>query len=149
MFKGARAGVVVRSRERERRMSLTRGLARGMGVLRGRTNVMGSSTNMHHHQVRTMGTNGQGGKGKAPGAKLRELVDEATATGKPLQIVGAVNAYCALMAEKKGHKALYLSGGGVALSSLGYPDLGVTTLEDVLVSSPTTENALTENRILN
>ena len=111
------------------------GLARGMGMLRGRTTaVMGSSTNMHH-QVRTMGTNdGQGGKGKAPGAKLRELVEEATATGKPLQIVGAVNAYCGLMAEKKGHKALYLSGGGVALSSLGYPDLGVTTLEDVLVS---------------
>lgn len=127
--RGARA----KQRERERLMRLTRGLARGMGMLRGGTAVMGSSTNMHH-QVRTMGTNGQGGKGKAPGAKLRELVDEATATGKPLQIVGAVNAYCGLMAEKKGHKALYLSGGGVALSSLGYPDLGVTTLEDVLVS---------------
>ena len=59
-----------------------------------------------------------------PGEKLRQLVKEATDDKKPLQIVGAINAYSALMAEKKGHKALYLSGGGVAISSLGVPALG-------------------------
>ena len=56
----------------------------------------------------------------------------AVAENNPLQIVGAVNAYSAIMAEKVGHKALYLSGGGVAASSFGVPDLGITTLKDVL-----------------
>jgi methylisocitrate lyase len=46
-------------------------------------------------------------------------------------VVGAVTAYCAILAQKSGHKALYLSGGGVAASSLGIPDLGITTLHDV------------------
>lgn len=49
-----------------------------------------------------------------------------------LQIVGAINPYCAMMAKNIGHKALYLSGGGVAAASFGLPDLGVTTLNDVL-----------------
>merc|ERR1712072_595552 len=70
-----------------------------------------------------------------PGETFRALVSQAAVEKKPLQIVGAINAYSALMAEKKGIKALYLSGGGVALSSLGVPDLSVTTLEDVMVDA--------------
>ena len=62
-----------------------------------------------------------------PGQKLRRAVKE----NHPLQVVGAVTAYCAILAQKSGHKALYLSGGGVAASSLGIPDLGITTLHDV------------------
>ena len=62
------------------------------------------------------------------GKKFRKLVNE----NKPLQVVGAVNAYSALMAEKVGHQSIYLSGGGVAASSLGVPDLGITSLADVL-----------------
>ena len=62
-----------------------------------------------------------------PGQKLRLAVQE----NHPLQVVGAVTAYCAILAQKSGHKALYLSGGGVAASSLGIPDLGITTLHDV------------------
>ena len=62
-----------------------------------------------------------------PGQKLRCAVEGA----HPLQVVGAVTAYCAILAQKCGHKALYLSGGGVAASSLGIPDLGITTLHDV------------------
>ncbi len=63
-----------------------------------------------------------------PGHRLRQAVEE----NNPLQVVGAVNAYNAIMAEKCGHKALYLSGGGVAACSLGTPDLGISTLHDVL-----------------
>jgi methylisocitrate lyase len=66
-----------------------------------------------------------------PGAKLRQAVDE----NNPLQVVGTVNAYSAIMAEKCGHKAIYLSGGGVAACSLGIPDLGISTLKDVLVDA--------------
>ncbi len=62
-----------------------------------------------------------------PGNKLRQAVKD----NSPLQVVGAVTAYCAILAQKSGHKALYLSGGGVAASSLGIPDLGITTLHDV------------------
>jgi methylisocitrate lyase len=62
-----------------------------------------------------------------PGNKLRQAVVD----NHPLQVVGAVTAYCAILAQKSGHKALYLSGGGVAASSLGIPDLGITTLHDV------------------
>ncbi len=62
-----------------------------------------------------------------PGNKLRRAVE----AHHPLQVVGAVTAYCAILAQKSGHKALYLSGGGVAASSLGIPDLGITTLHDV------------------
>ena len=65
---------------------------------------------------------------KSPGVKLREaLVQE-----KPLQVIGTVNAYHALMAERTGYRAVYLSGGGVAAGSLGLPDLGISTLDDVL-----------------
>ena len=64
----------------------------------------------------------------SPGAKFRA----ALATERPLQIVGAVNAYAALMAEHVGYQALYLSGGGVANASYGLPDLGMTSLNDVL-----------------
>jgi methylisocitrate lyase len=51
---------------------------------------------------------------------------------KPLQVAGAINAYTARMAEATGFKALYLSGGGVAANSLGMPDLGISTMDDVL-----------------
>lgn len=57
---------------------------------------------------------------------------QAVAAEKPLQVIGAINAYTARMAEATGFKALYLSGGGVAANSLGMPDLGISTMEDVL-----------------
>jgi methylisocitrate lyase len=57
----------------------------------------------------------------------------AIAAEKPLQIIGAINAYHAMLATQTGFKALYLSGGGVAAGSLGLPDLGISTLEDVLI----------------
>jgi methylisocitrate lyase len=62
------------------------------------------------------------------GKKFRE----AMASEKPLQIPGTINAYTALMAESVGYKAIYLSGGGVANASYGLPDLGMTSLNDVL-----------------
>ncbi len=64
----------------------------------------------------------------SPGAKFRAAV----AAESPLQVVGAITAYAALMAKRTGFKALYLSGGGVAANSLGMPDLGISTMEDVL-----------------
>jgi methylisocitrate lyase len=64
----------------------------------------------------------------SPGEKLRLAVEK----NNLLQVVGTVNAYSAIMAEKCGHKAIYLSGGGVAASSLGAPDLGISALHDVL-----------------
>lgn len=64
----------------------------------------------------------------SPGAKFRAAV----AAEKPLQVVGAINAYHARMAEATGYKAIYLSGGGVAAGSLGVPDLGISNLDDVL-----------------
>ena len=57
---------------------------------------------------------------------------EAVAAEKPLQCIGAINAYHARLAEASGFKSLYISGGGVAASSCGIPDLGITTMEDVL-----------------
>src|ERR1700704_6971773 len=57
---------------------------------------------------------------------------EAVAAERPLQVVGCIHAYAARMAERVGFKAIYLSGGGVAAGSLGLPDLGITTLDDVL-----------------
>src|SRR5690348_10075873 len=56
----------------------------------------------------------------------------ALAEEQPLQVVGTINAYCALMAEQIGFRALYLSGAGVANASYGLPDLGITTMNDVL-----------------
>lgn len=58
---------------------------------------------------------------------------QALADNKPLQIVGTINAYSAMMAKQIGHQAIYLSGGGVANASYGLPDLGMTSLNDVLV----------------
>lgn len=63
----------------------------------------------------------------SPGAKFREAI----ASENPLQVVGTINAYTAMMAERVGHKALYLSGAGVANASFGLPDLGMTSLNDV------------------
>jgi methylisocitrate lyase len=64
----------------------------------------------------------------SPGEKFRA----ALAAETPLQVPGAICAYHAILAEKTGYKAIYLSGGGVAAGSLGVPDLGITTLDDVL-----------------
>ncbi len=63
------------------------------------------------------------------GTLLRKALSEES----PLQIVGTINANHALLAKRAGYRAIYLSGGGVAAGSLGVPDLGITTLEDVLV----------------
>jgi len=62
-----------------------------------------------------------------------ERLRAAVAAEQPLQVIGAINAYHARMAERVGYRALYLSGGGVAAGSLGMPDLGISELEDVLV----------------
>jgi methylisocitrate lyase len=64
----------------------------------------------------------------SPGARFREAIK----AGDPLQVVGTINAYSAIMAEKIGHQAIYLSGGGVANASYGLPDLGMTSLNDVV-----------------
>ena len=63
------------------------------------------------------------------GTKFRNALKDNT----PLIIPGAINAYSAILAEKSGHKAVYLSGGGVAAASYGIPDLGITSMEDVLI----------------
>jgi|TARA_B110000037_G_scaffold197770_1_gene236147 methylisocitrate lyase len=64
----------------------------------------------------------------SPGARFRKALEESN----PLQVVGAINAYCAMLAKDSGHKAIYLSGGGVANASYGIPDLGITSLNDVI-----------------
>ncbi|MDA8982711.1 methylisocitrate lyase [Gammaproteobacteria bacterium] len=71
------------------------------------------------------------------GAKFRNALKE----NSPLIIPGAINAYSAILAEKSGHQALYLSGGGVAAASYGLPDLGITSLEDVLIDARRITNA--------
>jgi methylisocitrate lyase len=63
-----------------------------------------------------------------PGAKFRQALKDE----KPLQVVGAINAYHAILAKASGFKAIYVSGGGVAAGSLGVPDLGISNLDDVL-----------------
>ena len=63
-----------------------------------------------------------------PGAKFRQALKEE----KPLQVVGAINAYHAILARASGFRAIYISGGGVAAGSLGVPDLGISNLDDVL-----------------
>ncbi len=65
----------------------------------------------------------------SPGARFRAAV----AAERPLQVVGAINAFTARMAAACGFRALYLSGGGVAANSLGVPDLGISTMDDVLI----------------
>lgn len=64
-----------------------------------------------------------------PGAAFRQALSKES----PLQIAGAITAYAARMAERTGFRALYISGGGVAANSLGMPDLGISTMEDVLI----------------
>ena len=64
-----------------------------------------------------------------PGERFRAAVQEET----PLQVVGAINALHALLAQRAGFKAIYLSGGGLASGSLGLPDLGISTLDDLLI----------------
>jgi len=66
---------------------------------------------------------------RSAGARFRAAVAEE----HPLQVVGAITAYAARMAERTGFRALYLSGGGVAANSLGMPDLGISTMDDVLI----------------
>ena len=68
------------------------------------------------------------GEARSAGARFRVAVAEE----RPLQVVGAITAYAALLARRVGFRALYLSGGGVAANSLGMPDLGISTMEDVL-----------------
>ncbi|MBV7299693.1 methylisocitrate lyase [Enterovibrio paralichthyis] len=71
------------------------------------------------------------------GAKFRQAVEQ----NNPLQIVGTINPYCAMMAQRLGHQSIYLSGGGIANASYGLPDLGITTLNDVLVDVERITNA--------
>jgi len=65
------------------------------------------------------------------GARFRAAITDE----QPLQVMGAITAYAGLMAKRVGYKALYLSGGGVAANSLGVPDLGISTMEDVLTDA--------------
>ncbi|MDQ3270521.1 MAG: methylisocitrate lyase [Pseudomonadota bacterium] len=65
------------------------------------------------------------------GARFRAAIEQES----PLQVMGAITAYAGLMASRVGYKALYLSGGGVAANSLGVPDLGISTMEDVLTDA--------------
>ncbi|MBR7959407.1 methylisocitrate lyase [Burkholderia latens] len=74
---------------------------------------------------------------QSAGAKFRSAV----AAEQPLQVVGAITAYAAKMAQAVGFKAVYLSGGGVAANSLGIPDLGISTMEDVLIDANRITNA--------
>jgi methylisocitrate lyase len=71
------------------------------------------------------------------GKKFRNALKD----NKPLIIPGTINAYSAILAEKSGHQAIYLSGGGVAAASYGIPDLGITSLEDVLIDVKRITNA--------
>lgn len=68
---------------------------------------------------------------QSAGARFRAALNEET----PLQVMGAITAYAGLMAKRTGYRALYLSGGGVAANSLGMPDLGISTMEDVLTDA--------------
>jgi methylisocitrate lyase len=68
---------------------------------------------------------------QTPGQSFRLAVTEES----PLQVMGAITAYAGLMAKRTGYRALYLSGGGVAANSLGMPDLGISTMEDVLTDA--------------
>ena len=74
---------------------------------------------------------------ESAGLKFRKALAEES----PLQVVGAITAYAAMMAQASGFKAVYLSGGGVAANSLGIPDLGISTMEDVLTDASRITNA--------
>ena len=78
-----------------------------------------------------------GSGNNSAGARFRT----ALAAEKPLQVVGTINAYSAKLAEATGFRAVYLSGGGVAANSLGVPDLGISTMEDVLTDVQRITNA--------
>src|ERR1700755_2944079 len=80
---------------------------------------------------------------QSPGKRFREAMQKES----PLQIVGTINANHALLAKRAGYKAIYLSGGGVAAGSLGIPDLGITTLNDLLIDIERITN-VTENPLL-
>jgi methylisocitrate lyase len=67
----------------------------------------------------------------SPAASAGDRLRAAVESERPLQVAGAINAYCAMLAERAGFKAIYLSGAGVANASFGLPDLGITTLNDV------------------
>lgn len=74
---------------------------------------------------------------QSPGSLFRKALNNH----KPLQVVGTINAYCAMLAEDAGHDAIYLSGGGVANASYGLPDLGITSLNDVITDVERISNA--------
>lgn len=76
------------------------------------------------------------------GRRFRDAVASENAQNRPLQIVGTINAYTAMMATQVGHKAIYLSGGGVANASFGLPDLGMTSLDNVLEDATRITNAV-------
>ena len=76
---------------------------------------------------------------RSAGARLRTAIEEE----RPLQVMGTVNAYAAMMAERVGYRAIYLSGGGVANASYGLPDLGMTSLNDVVEDVRRISNATT------
>lgn len=68
---------------------------------------------------------------QSPGARFRKALED----NRPLQVVGTINAYTAMLAERAGHRAIYISGAGVANASYGLPDLGVTSLNDVIIDA--------------
>ncbi|WP_025769490.1 isocitrate lyase/phosphoenolpyruvate mutase family protein [Thioalkalivibrio sp. HK1] len=74
---------------------------------------------------------------QSPGARFKKALSHQP----PLQIVGTINAYSAMLAEKAGHRSIYLSGSGVASASHGLPDLGLTTMHDVLMDAERICNA--------
>lgn len=76
------------------------------------------------------------------GKRFRDAISAQKANNQPLQIVGTINAYTAMMAKQVGHKAIYLSGGGVANASYGLPDLGMTSLDNVLEDASRITNAV-------
>lgn len=69
---------------------------------------------------------------KSAGARFRAALQAQKENNQPLQIVGTINAYTAMMATQVGHQAIYISGGGCANASYGLPDLGMTSLDNVL-----------------
>ncbi|WP_434353944.1 methylisocitrate lyase [Psychrobacter sp. HD31] len=76
------------------------------------------------------------------GLRFRQAIEQQKSNNQPLQIVGTINAYTAMMATQVGHKALYLSGAGVANASYGLPDLGMTSLDNVLEDASRITNAV-------
>ena len=76
------------------------------------------------------------------GKRFREALLAQKSNNQPLQIVGTINAYTAMMAKQVGHKAIYLSGAGVANASYGLPDLGMTSLDNVLEDASRITNAV-------